>query len=60
MKKEILKSYPSVDKFCLENDFSKGAISRLLSGKHRDAVSLRTLHKIALALEMDVEIRLKK
>ena len=59
MKKEILKSYPSIEKFCLENDFSKGTFSLFLNGK-RNAVSLRTLHKIATALGMEVEIRLKK
>ena len=59
MKREILKSYPSIDKFCLENDFDKGAFSRILNGK-RNTASLRTLYKIAIAFGMEVEIRLKK
>ncbi|PIP95717.1 MAG: hypothetical protein COW00_06735 [Bdellovibrio sp. CG12_big_fil_rev_8_21_14_0_65_39_13] len=59
LKSEILKKYPSVEKFCLANGYNKGTVGRILNGKRRTA-SLKTLHDLAAALDLKMEIVLKK
>jgi len=54
----INKKYPSVEKFCFEEDFQKSTLSRLLSGK-REEFQIATLKKIAKALGKKVVIRLE-
>ena len=58
VKREIKKNYPSVERFCFENDISKSILSRLLSGKQKE-FKLNTLQRIANALEKQVDIILK-
>ncbi len=54
----IKKQYPSVEKFCFENDIDKSILSRFLSGKQKD-FKISTLHRIAQGLDKTVEIKLK-
>ncbi len=55
---DIKKQYPSVERFCLENDIDKSILSRLLRGKQKD-FRLSTLHRIAQGLDKAIEIKLK-
>ena len=54
----IRKQYPTVEKFCFEEDFQKSSLSRLLSGK-RTEFKIATLMKIARALGKKLVIRLE-
>ena len=54
----IQKRYPSVEKFCFEEDFHKSTLSRLLSGK-RTEFQIATLMKIARVLGKRLVIRLE-
>ena len=54
----IRKGYPSVEKFCYENDLTKSTLSRLLSGK-RSEFQIATLVKIAAVLKKKLVIRLE-
>lgn len=54
----ILKSYPSVERFCYEEGFQKSTLSRLLNGK-RTEFQIATLQKIAKALGKKLVIRLE-
>ena len=58
VKQLIDKNYPSVEKFCFEEDFQKSTLSRLLSGK-RSEFQIATLRKIAAALDKKLVIRLE-
>ena len=55
---QIEKKYPSVEKFCFEEDVHKSTLSRLLSGK-RTEFQIATLKKIADALGKKLVIRLE-
>ena len=55
---EITKQYPSIEKFCFENDISKSILSKLINGK-QGGFELTTLDRIAKALHKSVEVRLK-
>jgi len=57
--KNILANYLSVEIFCHDNGISKTLISLFLN-KKRKSLSLKTLTKIANALNMTLEIKLKK
>lgn len=56
--KLIRAQYPSVEKFCFEEDFQKSTLSRLLSGK-RTEFQIATLMRIARALGKKVTVRLE-
>jgi hypothetical protein len=56
VKELIAKSYPTVEKFCWDNDLSKATLSNFLLGKKDFQVS--TLAKIARALNKKITIRL--
>ena len=58
IKREIKKEYPTIERFCFENDIQKSILSRLLSGKQRE-FKIKTLTRIAKALNKAVEIRVK-
>jgi len=49
----ILERYPSLDRFYLETDFSKGHMSEILRGVSSPSVT--TLIKLADALEVEVK-----
>src|SRR6184192_3753487 len=53
LKQLILERYPSLDRFYLETDFSKGHLSEILRGKGSPSVA--TLTKLAKALEVEVK-----
>ena len=57
LEKEIAAKYPTVEKFCFENDLPKSTVSRLLKG--RTHLRIETLQRIAKAVGRKVEIRLK-
>jgi len=52
LRKLVLAKYPSLDRFYLETDFSKGHLSEILRGKSSPSVS--TLIKLAKALDVEV------
>jgi transcriptional regulator with XRE-family HTH domain len=52
VRKLILSKYPSLDRFYLETDFSKGHLSEILRGKSSPSVD--TLIKLAKALDAEV------
>ena len=54
----IRKKYPTVEKFCFEEDFQKSSLSRLLNGK-RTEFKIATLMKLAHALGKKLVIRLE-
>ncbi|MGE4106312.1 MAG: helix-turn-helix domain-containing protein [Bacteriovoracia bacterium] len=54
----IQKKYPSVEKFCFEEDFHKSTLSRLLTGK-RTEFQIATLKRIADALGKRLVVRLE-
>jgi hypothetical protein len=54
----IEKNYPSVEKFCFEEDFHKSTLSRLLTGK-RTEFQIATLKRIADSLGKRLSIRLE-
>ncbi len=58
LKKAISKEYPTIEKFCFENDIHKSTISRLLSGK-RTEFKIKTLQKIAKAIKKKLVINVK-
>ena len=58
IKREIGKEYPTVERFCFENDIQKSVLSRLLSGRQKE-FKIKTLKRIAEALNKSVEIRLR-
>src|SRR5437762_2060451 len=53
LKQLILERYPSLDRFYLETDFSKGHMSEILRGVSSPSVT--TLIKLAQALELEVK-----
>src|SRR2546428_13353969 len=53
LKQLILERYPSLDRFYLETDFSKGHMSEILRGISSPSVT--TLIKLAQALEVEVK-----
>ena len=53
LKQLILERYPSLDRFYLETDFSKGHLSETLRGVSSPSVA--TLIKLAQALEIEVK-----
>src|SRR5437762_5867557 len=53
LKQLILERYPSLDRFYLETDFSKGHMSEILRGISSPSVT--TLIKLAQALELEVK-----
>src|SRR6266446_3751430 len=53
LKQLILQRYPSLDRFYLETDFSKGHMSEILRGISSPSVT--TLIKLAQALELEVK-----
>ena len=58
IKREIKKKYPTIERFCFENDIQKSILSRLFSGKQRE-FKIKTLVRIAKALNKNVEVRIK-
>lgn len=54
----IAKNYPTVEKFCYEEDFDKGSLSRFLNGK-RIEFRIATLMKLAEKLDRKVVVRLE-
>ena len=55
---EIRNQYPSIEKFCFENDIDKSILSRFLSRKQKD-FKVQTLKRIAKGLNKSLEIKLK-
>ena len=56
----IVESYPSVDRFCLQEGFEKSTISRFLNPKSgRTEYKIHTLNKIARRLGKSLVIRLE-
>lgn len=56
IKKAIYEQYPTVEKFCYENDFQKSTISRFLNG-YRLEYKISTLARIAEALGKKLVIK---
>jgi|GEM_PF-1159610 len=54
----IRKNYPTIEKFCFEEDFQKSSLSRLLNGK-RAEFRIATLKRIADALGKKLVIKLE-
>jgi transcriptional regulator with XRE-family HTH domain len=54
----IREKYPSVEKFCFEEGFTKSTLSRFLSGK-RTEFQIATLQRIAAALGKKLVVRLE-
>jgi transcriptional regulator with XRE-family HTH domain len=52
LRQLILSRYPSLDRFYLETDFSKGHVSEILRGKGSPSVA--TLIKLADALDLEL------
>ena len=57
--KAILEEYPSIEKFCFENDLPKSTVCRFLRGEGGYGYEVRTLIRIAYSLNKWVEIDLK-
>lgn len=55
---EIKKQYPTVEKFCFENNLPKSTVSRLLEDGYY-SLTLETLFRVAIALNKSLEIKLK-
>ena len=54
--KRILSQYPTIEKFCFENDLNKSTVCRFLRG---ETAAVETLAKIAEALGKGLDIDMK-
>ena len=60
VRAEIVESYPSVDRFCLQQGFEKSTMSRFLNPKSgRTEYKIYTLDKLARRLGKRLIIRLE-